>query len=194
MPGSGVGTCWLAILGNTFGLVRDIARAALPAEVKDRPLAEVLDDDSISLAAKRKLLDADFSFGRFGQNGGVGGVVEMSSLPWRKGVALATLLLFASAIATFYIAGITLLSSLLPDVSVPAEHLPPVPTDLIPATTAYGLAAAGLVPHGTLMVRRQLLPPPPPPRTSPAMAGVLTRARASGSRRTAGCTARAGRP
>ena len=92
MPGSGVGTCWLAILGNTFGFVRDIDRAALPAEVKDRPLAEVLDDDSISLAAKRKLLDADFSFGRFGQNGGVGGVVEMSSLPWRKGVALATLL------------------------------------------------------------------------------------------------------
>ena len=59
-------------------------------------------------------------------------------------VALATLLLFVSAIATFYVAGVTLLSSLLPDVPVPAE-LPPVPTDLLPATTAYGLAAAGLL-------------------------------------------------
>ena len=41
-------------------------------------------------------------------------------------VALATLLLFASAIATFYVAST-------------------VPTDVLPATTAYGLAAAGLV-------------------------------------------------
>ena len=31
-------------------------------------------------------------FGFFGQGGGVGGVVATSSLPWRKGVALATLL------------------------------------------------------------------------------------------------------
>ena len=59
-------------------------------------------------------------------------------------IVLATLLLFVSAIATFYVAGITLLSSLLPDVRVPAE-LPPVPTDLLPATTAYALAAAGLL-------------------------------------------------
>lgn len=87
----GSGACWLAILGNTFGFVRDIERNALPAAVRNRPLAETLADDSVPLDDKRRLLDCEFSFGHFGQGGGVGGVVELSSHPWRKGTALATL-------------------------------------------------------------------------------------------------------
>ena len=88
----GVGTCWLGVLGNTFGFVRDINRAALPEAVRGKQLADILADDAIPLQAKRQALDCEFSFGKFGQGGGVGGVVEFSSLPWRKGVALATLL------------------------------------------------------------------------------------------------------
>ena len=89
---SGEGACCLAILGSTFGFVRDIDRAALPAAALDRSLADVLADDDIALEVKQRLVDCDFSFGYFGQGGGVGGVVERSSLPWRKGFALATLI------------------------------------------------------------------------------------------------------
>lgn len=97
-PASGdCGTCWLAILGSTFAFVRDIDRRALPAVAQNRPMAEVLADDAIPVDAKRKLLDCEFSFGRFGQNGGVGGVVEATSLPWCKGVALAVLIGVADA-------------------------------------------------------------------------------------------------
>jgi hypothetical protein len=88
----GVGTCWLGVLGNTFAFVRDVDRAALADAVRGRQVADVLADDAIPLQDKQRALDCEFSFGRFGQNGGVGGVVEFSSLPWRKGVALATLL------------------------------------------------------------------------------------------------------
>lgn len=88
---SGTGACWLAILGNTFAFVRDIDRDSLPAAARDRPLDEVLADDTIPLAIKQLVLDCEFSFGFFGQGGGVGGVVERSSLPWRRGVALAAL-------------------------------------------------------------------------------------------------------
>ena len=92
-PASGDrGACWLAILGSTFGFVRDIDRAALPAAALDRPLADVLADDDVALDVKQRLVDCDFSFGYFGQGGGVGGVVERSSLPWRKGVAFAALI------------------------------------------------------------------------------------------------------
>lgn len=85
------GMCWLAILGNTFAFVRDLDRSAIPPQAKNRALAEVLADDAFPLAAKRQMADCEFSFGFFGQNGGVGGVVERSSLPWRVGTALATL-------------------------------------------------------------------------------------------------------
>ena len=86
------GACHLCILGNTFGFVRDINRAVLPSTVRNRPLASVLADETVSLAEKRQIMDCEFSFGFFGQGGSVGGVVERSSLPWRKGVALASLL------------------------------------------------------------------------------------------------------
>ena len=89
---SGVGACWLGILGNTFGFVRDIDRSALPDDVRNRPVAEILADEAIPLTVKRTALDCEFSFGKFGQGGGVGGVVELSSLPWRVGIALAMLL------------------------------------------------------------------------------------------------------
>ena len=89
---SGQGACWLCILGNTFAFAADIDRAAIPQAARNRALADVVDDEAIPIAAKRALLDSELSFGFFGQNGGVGGVVERSSLPWRKGLALATLL------------------------------------------------------------------------------------------------------
>lgn len=87
----GCGACWLAILGNTFAFARDVDRAALPAAARNRPVAEVLADESIPLEARRRLLDCDFCFGSFGQGGRVGGVVERASHPWRRGAALATL-------------------------------------------------------------------------------------------------------
>lgn len=96
---TGAGACWLAILGNTFAFVRDIDRSVLPPAARGRPLADALMDEAIPLGAKRALLDSEFSFGYFGHGGGVGGVVERSSLPWRKGVALATLLAEAAAAA-----------------------------------------------------------------------------------------------
>jgi len=88
------GACWLAILGNTFGFVRDLDRSdeLLTDAVRNRPISDVLTDDSIALGTKQRLLDCEFSFGYFGQGGGVGGVVELSSLPWQKGVALANLI------------------------------------------------------------------------------------------------------
>ena len=89
---AGEGACWLGILGNTFAFVRDIDRTTVPQAARSRPIADVLADESIPLAAKQSLLDAEFSFGFFGQGGGVGGVVECSSLPWRRGVALATMI------------------------------------------------------------------------------------------------------
>ena len=89
---AGCGACHLSIVGNTFGFTRDIDRAVLPAAARGRPMGEVLADEGIPLAAKRRLMDCEFSFGFFGQGGGVGGVVERSSLPWRRGLALATLL------------------------------------------------------------------------------------------------------
>ena len=90
---SGVcGAAHLCINGNTFGFVRDIDRDAIPPQARNRPMAEVLEDAAIPLEAKRRLMDCEFSCGFFGQGGGVGGVVEHSSLPWCKHVALATLL------------------------------------------------------------------------------------------------------
>lgn len=90
---SGVGGArWLAIMGSTFAFARDIDRMAMPDCARNRPLTEALADENITLEAKRRLLDCEFSFGTFGQGGGVGGVVELSSAPWREGTALATLI------------------------------------------------------------------------------------------------------
>ena len=86
------GTCWLAILGSTFAFVRDIDRSQIPPEALNRTVAEMLVDSTISLESKRRIMDCDFSFGTFGQGGGVGGVVEWSSHPWQRGTALATFL------------------------------------------------------------------------------------------------------
>jgi hypothetical protein len=91
------GACWLGILGNSFAFVRDIDRSALPSIARGRPLAEVLADESVPMAAKRAVLDCEFSFGTFGQGAGVGGVVQFSSLPWRRGIALAMLIGEASS-------------------------------------------------------------------------------------------------
>ena len=95
---SGCGACWLGVLGNTFAFVRDVDRDALSdAARRAETLNDALADAAIPLHDKRRLLDCEFSFGRFGQGGGVGGVVEFSSLPWRRGVALATLVGEASS-------------------------------------------------------------------------------------------------
>lgn len=88
----GCGASWLGILGNCFAFARDIDRASLPESVRGRSVQEVLSDDTLTLALKRRVMDCEFSFGTFGQGGGVGGVVEISSLPWRKGEALARVL------------------------------------------------------------------------------------------------------
>ena len=78
--------------GSVAASVAQRRSAGMPPEARNRPLAEALADDRIPLDARRRLMDCEFSFGTFGQGGGIGGVVETSSLPWRVGTALATLL------------------------------------------------------------------------------------------------------